>query len=78
MLGVPGNRIFFMLDHVMVPINVRLRPRQVEDALAAAGARDVRRLERGTDFDRIEAIHRGIPFAEVKFGVGENRYVFGK
>jgi ubiquinone/menaquinone biosynthesis C-methylase UbiE len=78
LIGVPGNRIFYMLDHVMVPINVRLTPQQIEQSLELAGATDVRRLERGVDFDRVERIHQGEPYAEDKFGVGENRYVFSK
>ncbi len=77
-IGIPANRIFYMLDHVMVPVNVRLEPVQIESALTAAGAGDIRRLERGTDFDRVEQIYKKRPFAEVKYGVGENRYVFSK
>jgi 2-polyprenyl-3-methyl-5-hydroxy-6-metoxy-1,4-benzoquinol methylase len=77
-LELPRNRIFYMLDHVMVPINDRLRPDEIEAALRTAGARDIRRLTRGADFDRVEQIHRGAPHAVVKFGVGENRYVFTK
>lgn len=75
---VAANRIFYMLDHVMVPINIRLTPQEVEDALHQSGAIDVRRLRRGADFDRVEAIHRGDPYARDKYGVGENRYVFSK
>ena len=67
-----------MLDHVMVPINQRLTPDAVASALAQAGASDIRRLTRGTDFDRIEQIYRQTPFATVKYGVGENRFVFSK
>ena len=67
-----------MLDHVMVPINIRLRPEEIEYCLAKAGATGVRRLNRGTDFDRIEKIYQEEPFATVKYGVGENRYVFSK
>ena len=74
--GLPQNRVFYMLDHVMAPINERLTPDEISGALEAAGACDIRRLTRGADFDRIEQIHRGSPFATVKFGVGENRYVF--
>ena len=77
-LGLPSNRVFYMLDHVLVPINVRLTPQTIEEALADAGARDIRRLTRGTDFDRVERIYQGEPFAVDKFGVGENRYVFSK
>ena len=77
-IDIPANRIFYMLDHVMVPINVRLTPEEIEDCLLSSGAKGIRRMSRGTDFDRIEQIYRKDPFAAVKYGVGENRYVFSK
>jgi SAM-dependent methyltransferase len=77
-LGLPPNRVFYMLDHVMVPINLRLTPSEVEGALANAGAVQVHRLTRGADFDRVERIHANEAFAVTKYGVGENRYVFSK
>ena len=77
-IGMPANRVFYMLDHVMAPINVRLTPGQIEDGLLDAGASGIRRLTRGTDFDRIERIFQGDPHATVKYGVGENRFVFTK
>jgi hypothetical protein len=61
-----------------VPINTRLTPDEVEGYLLAAGATDILRLSRGADFDRIEQIHQGAPFARLKYGVGENRFVFSK
>ncbi len=76
--NIPANRIFYMLDHVMVPINTRLSPGQIENILKENGADSIKRLERGTDFDRVEQIYRGIPYAREKFGVGENRYIFRK
>jgi len=78
MIGIPANRVFYMLDHVLVPINERVTPREVEQCLEEAGATQIRRLKRGADFDRVEQIFRGDPYAKVKFGVGENRYVFTK
>ena len=77
-LEIPENRIFYMLDHVMAPINQRLTPAEIEERLAAGGAIGIKRLTRGADFDRVERIHRGEPYARSKFGVGENRYVFAK
>ncbi|MGH9842993.1 MAG: class I SAM-dependent methyltransferase [Blastocatellia bacterium] len=74
----PANRIFYMLDHVLVPINLRLTPAEIVACLEASGATAIRRLRRGSDFDRIECIHRGEAFAEVKYGAGENRFVFSK
>jgi ubiquinone/menaquinone biosynthesis C-methylase UbiE len=77
-LGLPANRIFYMLDHVMVPVNVRLTCEEVECSLQEHGATDIRRLKRGVDFDRIERLYQGEPFAAEKYGVGENRFVFSK
>ena len=78
LMGLPANRVFYMLDHVMVPINVRLTPDEIRTALADAGATGIRRLTRGTDFDRVEQIYQGRPHAETKYGVGENRFIFTK
>jgi ubiquinone/menaquinone biosynthesis C-methylase UbiE len=78
LLGIATNRTFYILDHVMAPINVRSTPAEVEGLLAAAGAVDIRRLDRGADADRVERIHRGEPHIHTKVGVGENRYFFGK
>ncbi len=77
-LGIPANRVFYMLDHAMVPINIRLTPEEVTQELTAAGAKGIRRLERGVDFDRVERIYQKDAFAVDKFGVGENRFIFTK
>ena len=78
LLGLPQNRVFYLLDHVMVPINLRLSSAEILQCLERAGATDIRRLDRGTDFDRIEQIYQRKPFAEILYGVGENRFVFSK
>ena len=77
-INIPANRIFYMLDHVMVPINLRLAPKEIEDCLRSCGAGSIRRLNRGADIDRIEHIYSGTPYAVERFGVGENRYIFSK
>jgi hypothetical protein len=77
-MNMPANRIFYMLDHVMVPINIRLSPAEIDDCLHSCGAVNVRRLVRGADIDRIESIFQGEQYAAERFGVGENRYVFSK
>lgn len=77
-LGIPNNRVFYMLDHVMVPINTRITGDELEIELTKNGAINIKRLNRGVDFDRVEAIFNNVPFAKEKFGVGEHRYVFNK
>lgn len=78
LLGVPTNRIFYMLDHVMAPINTRVTPEELSASLKRAGAINITRLERGTDFDRVEHVFQKVPYAREKFGVGENRFIFSK
>jgi SAM-dependent methyltransferase len=77
-LGLPANRVFYMLDHVMVPINLRLTSEEIVGELTTAGAREIRRLDRGYDFDRVERIYQGDPYAKLKYGAGEHRFVFTK
>ena len=77
-LGIPNNRVFYMLDHVMVPINTRITEYELENELNINGAINIKKLRRGADFDRVEAIYNKLPFAKEKFGVGEQRYVFNK
>jgi len=77
-LGVPANRRYFILDHIMVPINIRSTCEEIEGWLKDAGASELRRLTRGTSFDKVERIYQKEPFAEVKFGIGEQRYFFRK
>lgn len=77
-LGIPPNRIFYMLDHVMVPINTRITPDELSEELEKNGAIEIVRLNRGADFDRVEHIYQNVPGAKEKFGVGENRFVFKK
>ncbi|MAD12490.1 MAG: hypothetical protein CMC04_07205 [Flavobacteriaceae bacterium] len=78
LLNVPTNRIFYILDHIMVPINLRLTHEEILKILIEGGATNIQRLNRGADFDRIEKLHTNAPFAEIKYGVGEHRYVFSK
>lgn len=77
-MGVPSNKIFHILDHIMVPINVRLTDKEIRTLLSRYGAINIRRLERGTDFDFTERIYHNVPFATEKYGSGEHRYFFSK
>lgn len=77
-LAIPMNRVFYMLDHVMVPINTRLSTNEIINELKNNGACNIRRLDRGADFDRVESIYHSVPFANKKFGIGENRFIFNK
>lgn len=77
-MGVPPNRRFYILDHIMVPINTRSTPAELEATLEEAGFSGIVRLKRGCDFDRVEQVHTSVPYHDEKFGVGENRYFFSR
>jgi hypothetical protein len=62
----------------MVPINTRITPEELENELTKNGAINIKRLNRGADFDRVEALYKNVPYSKEKFGAGENRYVFNK
>ena len=65
-------------SHVLVPINERPEPEEIEEAFRQAAEIGIRCLVRGPDFGRLEQIHRQDLFSNVKYGIGENRYVFSK
>ena len=68
-LGIPNNKVFYMLDHVMVPINTRVSDEELVNELTKNGAINIQRLNRGTNFDRVEAINKKVPFAKEKLCV---------
>ena len=76
--AIPANLRYYLLDHMLVPYNSRFSRREVETMLTREGATKVRFLERGADLDRVERIHRGEPFAALRFGDGECRNWFSK
>jgi len=76
--AIPANLRYYLLDHMLVPYNSRFSRREVEAMLTREGATKVRFLERGADLDRVERIHRGEPFAALRFGDGECRNWFSK
>ena len=77
-LGIAPERIIQILDPTLVPINERLRPDEIEECLSRQGAYDFRRFLRGTDSDRLEKVYKEVPYAEIKYGIGDNRYIFYK
>lgn len=72
--GVPPHRRYYVLDHMMVPINERLTAVECEQAIAQAGFLTAIRCTRGADIDRLEQLYQGTPFARAKYGDGVNLY----
>lgn len=82
--GIPQNRIFYILDHIMVPINTMSTIQELELLLRQVGFVEMRRLNRGTDFDATELIFQRATLEQSdpefvwKYGIGELRYLFSK
>lgn len=72
--GVPANRRYYLLDHLMVPINERLTASACEALIARAGFTAFERCRRGADIDRLEQIYQQAPFCHEKYGDGVNLY----
>ena len=83
-LGVPENRVFHILDHIMVPINTLSSSSEIEKMLADNSVTNFQRLERGTDFDLSERLYQLNKSTKRdqetvwKYGPGEHRYYFHK
>lgn len=78
MSGVPHNRVFYMMDHLYVPIQDWQDKDVFEDMLKRYGLTQFRRLMRGVHFDGIEKINNKEPFAKEKYGTSELRYLAKK
>jgi ubiquinone/menaquinone biosynthesis C-methylase UbiE len=77
-LGLPANRIFFLLDLWLTPIAECYTPAEMDAMMKAGGFKSWRRCERGADQDLAERIYQREPYAEAKYGVGENRYLIAE
>ena len=74
-IGLAANRIFFLLDLWLTPIAEAYTPEEMDEMLHEIGIKSWRRCARGSDQDLAERIYQKEPFAEAKYGVGENRYI---
>ena len=84
LMGIPDNRVFHILDHIMVPVNTLSSIEEIESMLHDNNIKEFRRLERGTDFDLTERLYQlkkanhNDPEVMWKYGPGELRYLFKK
>ncbi len=74
MLGVKPGRISWIVACVFAPYKFRPRT-EVETLLAKHGFTDLRVLSRGHSYDYSERIARGEPFARLKYGEGQLRFI---
>ena len=73
-LGINSGRIYFMMDCFYAPYEWKAGS-EVKALLTKHGFADIRQLTRGVAFDPIEQVSIGAPFAEVKYGEGQLKYL---
>ena len=77
-LNIPPNKRYFILDHMLVPINTRFKRSEVLNMLKKSGAKKIRVLKRGHEIDEDERIFKGEKYSKDKYGLGYNRLYFEK
>jgi ubiquinone/menaquinone biosynthesis C-methylase UbiE len=73
-LGINSGRVYWMMCAFYATYQWRARG-EVEALLAKEGFEDIRQLQRGVDFDQIEQVSAGIPYADVKYGEAQLKYL---
>lgn len=76
-LNMPTNLRFLYLDHILVPVNIRLTSEEIASKLEKSGASNIVRYERGADVDEFEKFgdYAG---KDVLWGSGIHRFYFEK
>lgn len=77
LLGINSGRIYFMMDCFYAPYEWK-SGEDVKALLKKHGFNDFRQLTRGIAFDPIEQVTIGAPFADVKYGEGQLKYLATK
>lgn len=77
LLGINSGRIYWIMDCCYAPYEWK-SGKEVEALLAQYGFGEIRQLTRGVATDQIEQISTGLPYAEVKYGEGQLKYLAKK
>ena len=77
LLGINSGRIYWIMDCCYAPYEWKGRA-DVEALLVKHGFTDLKQLTRGVAIDQIEQISTGLPYAAVKYGDGQLKYLARK
>jgi len=75
--GINSGRLYWMMDFLYAPYEWKSKT-EVLELLAGAGYKNVRQLTRGVQTDQIEQISSGLPYAELKYGDGQLKFIAEK
>ncbi len=73
-LGVNSGRLYWLMDCCFAPYEYRSK-QDVINLLHQNGYNNIKQLKRGISTDQIEQITQGIPYAEIKYGEGQLKFL---
>ncbi len=76
-LGVNSGRLYWLMDCLYAPYEYKPRD-EVIALLEKHGFSDIRQLTRGVAIDQIEQVSAGLPYAEVKYGEAQLKFLATK
>jgi ubiquinone/menaquinone biosynthesis C-methylase UbiE len=76
-LGINSGRVYWMMDCFFAPYEWKER-KEVESILEKHNFTDLKQLVRGVDIDMIEQVSAGLPYADVKYGEAQLKYLAKK
>jgi len=76
-LGVNSGRLYWLMDCLYAPYEYKSREGVIA-LLEKHGFSDIRQLTRGVAIDQIEQVTTGLPFAEVKYGEAQLKFLANK
>lgn len=76
-LGVNTGRLYWLMDCLYAPYEYKPKE-QVVAMLEKHGYKDIQQLTRGVDIDQIELVSSGVPYAEVKYGEAQLKFIAKK
>jgi ubiquinone/menaquinone biosynthesis C-methylase UbiE len=77
LLGINAGRIYWIMDCLNAPYEWRSKV-DLESLLEKNNFTNLKQLTRGVSIDQIEQITTGLPYAEIKYGEGQLKYLAKK
>jgi ubiquinone/menaquinone biosynthesis C-methylase UbiE len=76
-LGVNSGRLYWLMDHLSAPYEWKSNA-EVRAMLERNGFSEIEQMLRGVASDQIEQVTMGLPFADVKYGEAQLKYICTK
>ncbi|MDC0476542.1 methyltransferase domain-containing protein [Alphaproteobacteria bacterium] len=73
-LGVNSGRLYWLMDCCFAPYEWKSE-KEVISLLEGCGYGNIKKLKRGVEIDQIEKISTGLPFAKLKYGEGQLKFL---